>query len=445
MSRTLRVGVTRVALLAALIAGGLLGSACSVIVAPEGEPILCQLEPGFEDPCPLGLSCTDGRCATPIAPPPPPDGCVPAMTESCNGEDDDCNGFIDEGQDADGDGFTFCGSQPGSMPGTFMAGPPMMIFGDCDDSSRDVYPGAPDICDGRVNACRALGLADADATCGGTFRCVNGGCVDPNDCTAFPCEPGQACDPVRLRCVTTSCVPTSCATGTRCDPTSGECVPRNPLGARCNVDEECTTGVCVFREALGLAPSTPKGVCGRGCCTDGHCSDADPGAVCAQAATGARTCLPAATVTALGIPAPSTRQCESFFEGGFECLAERSDGCLLQQDGDPLELCSFSSLISCADTAVYNCGIPCDSAVGCRAAERCQYITAGNAWLGRCNASMPTRAEIGRPCGINDDCRDGVCVRGLCGQPCCTDTQCSGAEHCRPYPAGGTLAPMRCF
>jgi hypothetical protein len=56
------------------------------------------------------------------------------MSEVCqNGIDDNCNDTIDEQLDGDGDGFLNCE--------------------ECDDSNADIYPGAPEICDGYDNDC----------------------------------------------------------------------------------------------------------------------------------------------------------------------------------------------------------------------------------------------------------------------------------------------------
>jgi gliding motility-associated-like protein len=56
------------------------------------------------------------------------------FTEVCDGVDNDCDTFIDEGFDIDGDGFTSCG-------------------GDCNDNNNLVFPGAPELCDGLDNDC----------------------------------------------------------------------------------------------------------------------------------------------------------------------------------------------------------------------------------------------------------------------------------------------------
>lgn len=66
-------------------------------------------------------------------------------TEACNGVDDDADGEIDEGFDADGDGYTQCGSSTRDP--------------DCDDSDASVNPGASERdgdgvdnnCDGTVD------------------------------------------------------------------------------------------------------------------------------------------------------------------------------------------------------------------------------------------------------------------------------------------------------
>jgi hypothetical protein len=54
--------------------------------------------------------------------------------EICDGQDNNCDGIIDEGFDEDADGWTVCG-------------------GDCDDHDTAINPGAQEICDGRDNNC----------------------------------------------------------------------------------------------------------------------------------------------------------------------------------------------------------------------------------------------------------------------------------------------------
>lgn len=410
------------------------GAGCSVIIAPEDVLVLCEQAPGAPDPCPLGFTCVDGRCIAPAG------GCVPSDVESCNGEDDNCNGFVDEGVDGDGDGFTFCGTPRGD-DGNFLAGPTRAEFVDCDDSNREVYPNAPDLCDGRVNRCPASGLPDDTATCQGSFVCIGGRCADPLDCTAQPslCASRQVCDPGTLRCVETTCTPASCASDERCDPGSGNCVPLTPLGDACNVDAECASGLCITREVLGLVDGMQRGVCGRACCDDAQCGAAG-GGECVQAVTGARTCLPTGRAGALGVPTSNTRGCFSFFEAGaLACGLEQSAVCRFDTDG---QICSFVAFASCLNDGVYGCGDPCDAGSRCAVGERCQYVEAGNTWLGRCT-DLSEGAPTGAMCGSNDACRDGACIDGRCAAPCCTDADC-GTGRCAPSPAGGGFAPMRC-
>lgn len=69
----------------------------------------------------------------------------PGAAEICDGRDNNCNWQIDEGLtfDADGDGYTSLGSCSGSRD-------------DCDDNDNTVYPGAPELCDGKDNDCDGI-------------------------------------------------------------------------------------------------------------------------------------------------------------------------------------------------------------------------------------------------------------------------------------------------
>jgi Tol biopolymer transport system component/DNA/RNA endonuclease G (NUC1)/methionine-rich copper-binding protein CopC len=125
----------------------------------------------------------------------------PGATEVCNGIDDDCDGFIDEGvtttfyRDADGDGYGNAGSttQACSPPPGYVAN-----NADCNDANSAVHPGAAEVCNGIDDDCDGFvdeGFPNNDLDA--QADCIdpdddNDGIADGADNCQFVANPGQA-------------------------------------------------------------------------------------------------------------------------------------------------------------------------------------------------------------------------------------------------------------
>lgn len=462
--------MTRVAVLAAVAVLGLsAGAGCSAIVSPGNAPIQCQ-DMGEGDPCPPPLRCINEVCVVPSDAAGTDAGpCVP-REETCNNEDDDCDGVADNGHDTDHDGFTWCGGG-------------VMSRVDCNDRDPAVHPSGPDIpaatevCDGQDNDCDGMtDEMDAMPLCPAGQACTAGRCVDPMDCTVpgNECAASEFCDTMlpMPRCATRPPMgcrgPADCAATEYCVGGTGMCLPKVPVGSSCGADAECTSGVCTDSSAFRL-PSLPPRICAQACCSTSDCA---PDSTCWAPGTGARTCLPQSL---LMTGAPSVTLCTSGAAcSGAACrietglaIAGRSDFTTFacgapSGGGGPNGRCGADS--ECASgicTDIGRCSTACGSDLDCdyrfggsviSTEGFCTYyyVDGTDGARDRLSACAPFNplsgtGRTGDPCGAAADCRDLFCVGGQCADICCTDSQCrGGATHCRPR-LGAEFAPMLCL
>jgi len=110
--------------------------------------------------CTLEVTDTDGDGVDDDADCAPTDASIfPGAVEVCDSVDNNCNSLVDEGFDADGDGFTTCA-------------------GDCNDSDDGTFPGATEECDGLDNDCDgAVPTDETDDDGDGQAEC-DGDCDD---------------------------------------------------------------------------------------------------------------------------------------------------------------------------------------------------------------------------------------------------------------------------
>lgn len=101
----------------------------------------------------------------------------PDALERCDGQDNDCNGVVDEGLDIDidQDGFSGCASMPAET--------------DCDDGTTADNPAAQEICDGKDNNCDGVVDEGFDLDADGSSTCGTPPDCNDSSATVSPLQP----------------------------------------------------------------------------------------------------------------------------------------------------------------------------------------------------------------------------------------------------------------
>lgn len=305
--------------------------------------------------------------------------CLPHGREVCNGDDDDCNGAVDEVCAAVGSscttteecvGGSTCESTTSGMICTVPCDPLRPMLG----CAPGLYCANVGGCDGR---CMPL-LAPAvplpiDAACTDHADCGSLFCADPGDgrrrclppCRgdAGMCLSGEVCAAPPGACG--ACVPAGIVVGAR------------GLGEVCGADSECGSSICYDDEGLRY--------CSRACAADAECA------------------------------------------AGFHCRADRcvrgpregiGGGCVTDEDCGDGGFCA-------ARGDVRWCTAFCEGA--CPAGFTCTPA-------GDVSVCAPDLAVVGESCVDNGDCLSGLCAmtsRGsVCTRLCDAMTHCSAGFEC---------------
>jgi hypothetical protein len=390
-------------------------SGCSLLVDPQALVIKCEVTPGSEskDPCtPAGMHCVASECKT----------CRNVM-EICNGIDDDCDGIVDEGQDEDGDGFTWCGGGDQSLADCAVSDPKIHPASKPGPDGKIAIPAPQELCDGKDNDC-------------------DGKVDEAPECAAK-----------------NSCTPNSCPGVQVCDTTTGVCIEPRPVGSGCSADSDCAGGFCVHPNDYGLSVALKDNRCASACCSDADCT---MGSVCVISNAGARLCLPA-NIAGQADGQPGDRcmrdldcasgacdrgRCAMHCFTDSDCttgVCTLSPGSLSEprlwlcgdaQGRDPGgALCSQFDPTACRSGACNDenaCAEPCGRSSDCDTDELCDYTTVRPALLFT-EASTVTGCEskTGGAASLTDVL-------------CCTSMDCGASQLCAPKVADTNLWVMTC-
>ncbi len=385
----------------------------------------------------------------------------PGAAENCgpsntgNGLDDDCDGYIDEGcnpcttTDVDGDGWSECD-------------------GDCADNDNTRYPGAPEQCDGKDNDCNIY----TKPNCGVSDTCnqdLDGNFANDPDL----CQPDQIC-----ACLIQG---RSCSGNWRCTSFCNSSAT-GPLGDGCQADQTCGLDLLYSANIHGCNVNTdPPGTklggvacsqdnecrslqCDKPCvgpgCNQKYCTDlctADDrcgaGAVCRVFRTPATTsaggnmdgrCYPVSLIggtTTVGNACTSDSSCNHAICTTDPNTAAKycSQSCCDDSDCSGGYTCSYSGSAEEARVAFSPPG-----AKACTADSQC--VGDGGfcfnnkcSWritetTGQCIKDVAAQGVrvAGQACVTNSQCRSNFCEKdlGICVEPCCADSGCPNGLEC---------------
>jgi len=346
-----------------------------------------------EDFVTLGTPCDNGSCAGTICCDSSGAGttcCAPAPScEMCNGQDDDCDGTRDNNIDGDCDGVVDF--------------PPVI----CECFSEE--------CNAIDDDCDCPGDTNGDGTtCGPGDLGVD---EEPLVTSGFACGSDIGVCEAGLTCCLDGAP--NCCGGVGQAPEVCDCLDND-----CNGSTDNGGGLPCFTLGDGCDPAT--GVC-KGVCRLGQheCADLDPGPGCTP---GAGPCL--------GERGPENETCNCADD---DCDGDTDEGATVCPGGGCCENCSCPSecdpelenpcpaglMCRCGDPA---CGDGCycriDPCVGvvCGACETCD-ADAGGLCLPRCGSGTIV-------CETWQECRCDTCVDVSCTNP--AESVCSKGEACDP-------------
>ncbi len=312
--------------------------------------------------------------------------CVPADRELCNGEDDNCDGVVDEGCIAMGDPCTSSDECVGGL---------------CADTTI-----------GRVCTSACDPLRPAEGCSLGSYCSVSGceGYCVPGEAGAVGF--GEACT------VDTDCHSLYCR-----DPGDGmqRCLEpcRHDAGA-CLGGEVCAALAGGCGSCVDQAIFAGRGL-GEPCDTDAECGEAR---ACRDVA-GIRECV---SLCDAGGGCPERFTCRDAV-----CIRDRTQGV-----GGVCEVSADCGGGICAALGDRNwCTITCTSADECATGFDCMPA-------GSVSVCAPVTALDGESCTVNTDCASGVCAGtstgSFCTRGCDADTACAPGFECQRIGGASTQA-----
>jgi len=347
---------------------------------------------------------------------------IDPKAETCNGYDDDCNGQLGTqiGEtDSDSDTYLSCSgcmnlntTDPQAFNQSYL------YCGDCNDSSRAVYPpipntkaGATELCDGMDNKCVGMSYPDGNEQCGsgndaGKPTCCPGLllCIDPMNDKDHCGSCTKSCNDSTVE---DSCKAGLCACGAdpACDPASvTKSLCRSGVGCvQCLASTDCL-------RVLGAA--TPTKACSAAtytcvqCTADAFCTDpANP--ACDTTLSRCVPCLVSAQCKSPGLPA-------CLKDPGGDSTKNSCVECLANAD------CPATK--PACDTTINRC-VPCLVNAQCKSAAQPFCLK---------DAGGDNTKNVCVECLANADCKGAnpACdpVTNRC-VPCLVDAQCKSAAQ----------------
>jgi hypothetical protein len=335
---------------------------------------------------------------------PPP--CAPTA-ESCNGQDDDCDGQTDEAACDDGNPCTADTCLPN---GTCLYG---FAGGPCDDgdacTEADVCAQVKGFkiaaCQGNAKMCQdnnpcTHDSCDKDAGCQFPMKQDGEQCDDGN-----PCTQAEVCDhDGKCLGVVKTCGDANSCTADGCDGATGACVFTPLTGAACDDGSACTgPDAC---KAGNCDPGPAKACDDANPCTSDSCDKA----------TGACAFLPNTATCTDGNACTAGDACKA-----GKCVAGAKVQC---DDGSPCTVDACDPQTGACTYVAGPDGIACSDGTACTVADACAN--------GQCLPGPSVPCSDGLAC-TQDGCdpKSGACVfTPLTGPPCSDGNGCTSDDTC---------------